>query len=125
MRPEPRFVSISVQIYGLLVWLYPPSFRRRYGDSMTQLFHDASRDAYRESGGIGFLGLVIACIADYVQGVVREHWESIMVNGAGLKHCFSRVMATCWMALAALSSGLWVASSNDSIGLFSLSKDTS
>lgn len=125
MRSEPWLLRISVQIYGLLVCLYPPSFRRQYGDSMRQLFRDASRDAYRESGSIGFLGFVVACIGDFFQSFVREHGESIMVDSIRFRRIVSRAMPAFWMALAALSSGLWLASTNDSIGLFRLSNDSS
>ena len=48
-----------------------------------------------------------------------------MVNGNRFKQYATRAMPACWLVFAVLALSLWVASRNDSIGLFSLSKDTS
>lgn len=38
-------MSVSCQIYSLLLYLYPRSFRIAFGEPMAQLFHDKQRDA--------------------------------------------------------------------------------
>jgi hypothetical protein len=35
------------RLYAALLWLYPPSFRRRFGLDMRELFRDSHREASR------------------------------------------------------------------------------
>jgi hypothetical protein len=49
-----RPVSFGARLYALLLYLYPPSFRREYGESMLQLFNDQRRSV-RGAGGYAML----------------------------------------------------------------------
>jgi hypothetical protein len=46
--------SFGARLYALLLYLYPASFRREYGDSMLQLFNDQRRSA-RGAGAYAML----------------------------------------------------------------------
>jgi hypothetical protein len=48
--------SIGARCYALLLYLYPPSFRREYSESMLQLFNDQCR-AVNGAGGHAMLWL--------------------------------------------------------------------
>ena len=69
MEPKTRG-SFGARIYALLLYLYPTSFRREYGDSMLQLFEDQRR-AVR--GGGGYAMLWWKTLRDLVVSVPAAH----------------------------------------------------
>jgi hypothetical protein len=125
MFREPTMIRISVQVYRLFVRLYPRSFRARFGNEMIQCFRDLSRDAFRESGCMGLFGVLMAGVSDHVQSIIREHGESLMRTGNYVKNVLSWSMPACGAVVGALALGLWVATLHDSIGLFSVTRNTS
>jgi hypothetical protein len=61
----------SVRVYRALTRLYPPRFRREYGDSMEQLFRDRLHDdGSRRAWG--------NALRDLTTSAPRQHWESYM-----------------------------------------------
>lgn len=69
MRTEPPG-SFSARLYGLLLYLYPPSFRREYGEAMLQLFNDQHRAA---RGAGGYATLWLKTLRDVVRSVPAAH----------------------------------------------------
>jgi hypothetical protein len=65
-------VSTSVYLYRWLIFLYPASFRRNYGEEMVQLFRDLCWDEMRQ--GEGFLGLLKMwfCVLAELRATTRE-----------------------------------------------------
>ena len=66
MRVMPKTLAISDRIYTLLLLVYPAPFRREYKEPMAQLFRDECRDAFRQSGITGILGLWLRTFIDLI-----------------------------------------------------------
>ncbi len=69
---EPTWRRGSLRIYRALLWLYPPSLRRAYGDAMLQLFRDSLRDEIARRGPPGALHAWAAALADLAASLPRE-----------------------------------------------------
>jgi hypothetical protein len=66
--------SFGARLYALLLYLYPTSFRREYGESMLQLFNDQSR-AVQGAGGYAMLWLKM--LRDLVLSVPAAHSNTV------------------------------------------------
>jgi hypothetical protein len=82
--------SVAERVYGLLLWLYPPSFRREYGAEMRAAFRDwkATRQDTGEAGrrknagqARGAVGFWIQVVADLLRSVPRAWWEALRERG--------------------------------------------
>lgn len=62
----------SEWLYRALLWLYPPSLRRAYGDDMLQLFRDTLRDEVARAGPPGALRAWEVALADLAASLPRE-----------------------------------------------------
>ncbi|MAU10254.1 MAG: hypothetical protein CL607_10560 [Anaerolineaceae bacterium] len=58
-----------------LMWLYPPSFRREYGDAMQSIYDDMCSDAVVRQGTLGLLFVLLKAVADTALSAIRE-WMS-------------------------------------------------
>jgi hypothetical protein len=45
-------LSASERVYRLLLFVYPPAYRREYGPPMIQAYRDLCRNSYRQRGGL-------------------------------------------------------------------------
>lgn len=70
-----KIAAWSVCSYALVLWIYPPRFRRDFGEAMTQVFGDLARDACRTSGLAGLLVLWMRTSADVLISVARAYWS--------------------------------------------------
>lgn len=64
--PSPR------ETYRLLLFLYPGSFRKAFGDEMLQTFCDFHDDTVR-AGGRADAGFWGALLGDTISGAARQH----------------------------------------------------
>ena len=66
-------MSTSVRAYRTLLWLYPPSFRREYGDHMVAAFEEMLRDdpAARVWGRV---------VVDAATSIPIQHTEAVMAT---------------------------------------------
>jgi hypothetical protein len=62
--------SVGARLYALLLYLYPSSFRREYGEAMLQLFNDQRRSA---SGPGGRAMLWLKTLRDLLGSVPAAH----------------------------------------------------
>jgi len=58
--------------YRVLLYTYPPDFRRRYGREMAQVFGDRCREAAQARGLRGLLRVCAYCTVDWLITVFRE-----------------------------------------------------
>jgi signal peptidase I len=60
------------RLYSVLLYAYPPEFRRQYGRPMEQLLRDRCRDLARRPGGLTLLRFAGQVMADWLRTMVRE-----------------------------------------------------
>jgi putative ABC transport system permease protein len=60
------------RLYRALLYLYPPQFRRRFGDEMMELFH-TRHAAARARGSLARIVFWIGTVVDLLSSVSREH----------------------------------------------------
>lgn len=65
---------VARRVFVALTLLYPPDFRRRFGDDMRSLFDDQFMDAER-AGGIGLARFLPRTYVATVASVAAEWWE--------------------------------------------------
>lgn len=66
-------LSVSVRLYSWLILAYPAPFRREYGEPMIQVFRDLCRDAVREQGCKGLLGVWLRVLPELVTTAIEQH----------------------------------------------------
>ena len=69
-------MSLSIQLFQLLLRAYPPAFRLEYGPEMTQLFRDCYRDIQAD-GLITALAFWRRMICDVIRTAPLERWEAL------------------------------------------------
>jgi hypothetical protein len=67
-------ISLLEKIYRLLLFLYPPEYRRQYGDSMMQVFRDVCRDRYYQRGISGIVLWWFATVLDLALTAIEERF---------------------------------------------------
>ncbi len=73
MSQSPRWPEILVRIYGMLIRAYPASFRREYGEEMTEVFRDLAQEAWQERGVIGLVLLWLRTVPDLLLSGAAQH----------------------------------------------------
>ena len=66
-------ISPSERVYGLMLYLYPKPYRKKYGDEMAQVFRDLHNDTLMSTSHIPVLSLWLFTLQDIVISVVKEH----------------------------------------------------
>ncbi len=82
MPSERHLAKWMTRVYGLLLWAYPATFRRRFGEDMRLIFRDLCRDTLAESGKVGLLLLVLHTLLDLTTSALREQLLAIGYSGA-------------------------------------------
>lgn len=65
-------VTLSIKVYRLLLWAYPRSFQRKFGDAMIGVFAENCRDVFVQTGTRGVLALWLSTVADLVRSATGE-----------------------------------------------------
>ena len=63
-----------IRLYRALLHLYPASFRREYGDEMTEVFAQSYADATLP----GRIGLALRTLGDEVPNALAVHWAILI-----------------------------------------------
>jgi hypothetical protein len=71
-------MSLAARLYALLLYLYPSSFRREYGESMLQLFNDQRRAV---SGAGGNAMLWLKTLRDLVSSIPAAYLSERQTDG--------------------------------------------
>ena len=72
MTSESNPMGGFCRLYSVLLYAYPPDFRRQYGRPMEQLLRDRCRDLARRPGGLTRLRFAGQVMADWLRTTVRE-----------------------------------------------------
>ena len=78
----PRYLC---RLYRVLLYTYPPDFRRRYGGEMAQVFSDRCRAIAQTQGLRGLLWFGLRTVADWFATTIRERIESPVQTGAAIQ----------------------------------------
>jgi hypothetical protein len=98
-------MSLASRLYALLLYLYPSSFRREYGESMLQLFNDQRR-AVSGAGGNAMLwlktlrDLVLSVPAAYSSERQKDAQRGTATVGAVFVWGLIAVLACAFLAFA-------------------------
>jgi len=96
--------SLGSRLYALLLYVYPRSFRREYGESMLQLFNDQRRAV---SGAGGNAMLWLKTLRDLVQSVPAAYSNEHQTDGQRRSGAVGAVFV--WGLIVVLA-GVFVAS---------------
>lgn len=66
----PRVLAAAAQIYRAGLYLYPPAFRREFGDEMGRDFEEATSDSWTAAGWRGVTRLWMHTSADFATSVL-------------------------------------------------------
>ena len=67
-----RKTTISVHVYGALLYLYPASFRRQFGNEMVCDFQDQTVEAWAIGGVAGLLSFWLSVARDLIASLARQ-----------------------------------------------------
>ena len=81
MTSESNPMSGFCRLYSVLLYAYPPEFRRQYGRSMEQLLRDRCRDLARRPGGLTLFRFAGQVMADWLRTTVRERAAAVWSGG--------------------------------------------
>ena len=101
---------LSEKIYRLLLWLFPPGFRRTFGEQVLQLARDLGRDTGPASPR-RTLHLCLSLVKDAGGSAARLYWEELMEK--------NRINPAPWgTVLLAILPSLLAVLSRSTIGSF-------
>jgi len=83
MMPEST-IGRFCRLYSVLLYAYPPDFRREFGRPMQQLFRDRCRDLARSPGRLPLLRFAIQTVGDWFGTSVRERAAAFWSAGRPL-----------------------------------------
>ena len=77
MNPRLR---ISCRIYAALLFLYPVAFRRQFGEEMIEVFADQLRDASRNDGWAGTIGVWHCVSGELLRTALSSHLQIVGIS---------------------------------------------
>ena len=78
---NPTMIACFRRLYSMMLYAYPPDFRRQYAAPMNQLFRDQCRDAARTAGALHILRFVTLVMTDWMRTSVRERAAEFWTAG--------------------------------------------
>lgn len=103
--PFASVLSAFERLYRLLLFFYPPAFRREYGPLMMQAYRDLCRDLYRQRGVAGLVSLWFRLLADLVASAIGQYLEALREKGGRFMTKREHFLA---IVAAALPLALWL-----------------
>ena len=72
MTPESPWIGGFCRLYSMLLYAYPPEFRREFGRPMQQTFRDRCREIAHRPGPLSLVRFAAHVISDWVRTSLRE-----------------------------------------------------
>jgi hypothetical protein len=113
---QPKLLRLSHWLFRCLLLAYPREHRAKYGPTMTQLFQDQCRDAWRDAGGRGIIVLWLRVFPDLLKSSFLEHLAHLkdrrfiggLISGSLLSPSAPR---NAFVIVFAIVFGLWFTTS--------------
>lgn len=90
------------RVYRYLLYLYPASFRREYGDEMCALF----AERIGGEGALARAGLFLSAVADVVATAIAAHWELLIQDLRYTARSLNRARGFAVAAVAVVAIGV-------------------
>lgn len=74
-RGVSKVLAFSTWLYGLFLYAYPSTFRRRYGSRMACVFRDSCRDALQRHSLAALVSLWMETLSDLLLTACLERWS--------------------------------------------------
>lgn len=101
-------LGVSQRVFARLLHLYPPTFRRQYGEQVVQVFRDCSRDALAAQGASGLMLLWASTLPDLLKTAAQEHLKELhmskFLSDSKLRKQFAFVLCLPLAAITLLSA---------------------
>lgn len=96
-----RALSLSVRLYRLLLFAYPPPFRQACGERLVRVFRDACRAALYQRGLSALIPLWGWTLSDLAWTAGCERWQRFKENACVMmtSRFFRPLPARLWVAL--------------------------
>ncbi len=75
MYTPPMSVRVSIQLFRVLLLVYPRPFRRQFRSEMMRLFEDMSREAVEERTGVALFRMWLGILLDTIRAASRERFH--------------------------------------------------
>jgi hypothetical protein len=112
---HPRIVAGACRLYGLAIWLYPPTLRREFQHELLITFRNRTEDVLNTGGGAALLRFAVHIGIDWLRTFATEADEppplSLLGLGSGDEHaygCIDRTTFSVSLMLATLGVMLLV-----------------
>lgn len=79
-RPSKHMLITSGRLYSVLLYVYPKSFRQKYGREMALTFRDCCREALEQCGGWGLIRWWSFILSDLVMTASLEHLKAVIAQ---------------------------------------------
>ena len=67
---HPRVAATACRVYGLMIWLYPPAFRRAFGRELVLTFRSRVEDVLDDGG-----------VREWIAFAAHIAWDTIRTSG--------------------------------------------
>ena len=67
---HPRLAATACRVYGLMIWLYPPAFRRAFGRELVVTFRSRVEDVLNDGG-----------VREWIAFAAHIAWDTIRTSG--------------------------------------------
>jgi hypothetical protein len=67
---HPRVAATACRVYGLMIWLYPPAFRRAFGRELVLTFRSRVEDVLNDGG-----------VREWIAFAAHIAWDTIRTSG--------------------------------------------
>jgi signal peptidase I len=95
MTCESLLLGGCCRLYSVLLYAYPPEFRRQYARPMEQLFRDRCRDLARGSGRLTLFRFALHVAADWLRTSLRERLAEVWSAGRTTRKSSSATEWAC------------------------------
>jgi|SRR5208283_281437 len=73
-------IRLSCRVYAALLFLYPFTLRRQFGEEMVEVFADQMRDACQRDGWVGGMGVWCCVGGEVLRTALSSHLQIMGIS---------------------------------------------